>query len=149
MSLATIAAGARVNTSLIIGTESTTANLVNEVVEGASIRAVYVELWLLNSANDGSEIVTLGKNTEGAGGPTFVEMAALGIYNGKKGILFVHQGLSSNDGVGNPMVVMRGWYKIPKSKQRFGLGDVLNLAIANPGANVLTFCGFATYKEYT
>jgi len=44
---------------------------------------------------------------------------------------------------------MRGWYKIPKTKQRFGLGDRLVLQIASQGTDALDFCGFATYKEYT
>ncbi len=132
---------------LIRGKETPTT--VAEVSEGSIIKAVYVELWTLGSSNDGFQIVVLEKSTQDATGPTFVEMAALGDYNNKKNILFTHQGLSANDGIGNPMPVMRGWYKIPKTKQRFGLGDRLNLNISNPSANTLTYCGFATYKEYT
>jgi len=81
-------------------------------------------------------------------GPTFAEMQALGTFTLKKNILFTHQGLSPNDGVGNPVVVMRGWYKIPKSKQRMGLSDRIVLSIANLGTGALDYCGFATYKEY-
>ncbi len=122
---------------------------VDEVVEGAVIKAVYIELWTLNSSNAGSEVVTLGKYNASTSGPTFTEMNSLGTFVQKKNILFTHQGLSANDGVGNPMNIMRAWYKIPKSKQRFGLGDSLRLSIANNGANTVEYCGFATYKEYT
>ncbi len=124
-------------------------NAVNEVLEGSIIKAVYVELWTVSSASDGSEIVTILKDTQDLGGPTFAEMAALGSYNNKKNILFTHQGLSANDGINNPTPVIRGWIKIPKSKQRFGLGDKFLIVISNPSANDLDFCGFATYKEYT
>ncbi len=137
------------NEALAIGVQSTLANLENEVREGSVIKSVYVELWLLDSAADGSNTVTLSKDNSQSAGPTFSEHAALFNYVEKKNILFTHQGLSSNNGVGNPIVVMRGWFKIPKSKQRFGLGDTLNLNISNQGPNTLEFCGFATYKEYS
>jgi len=149
MSLRTATTGTRNTEPLILAVEGTAANLVNEVIEGAVVKAVYIELWTLGSSNDGSQIVTLSKNGNGVTGPSFTQMAALGTYVEKKGILFTHQGLSANDGVGNPVMIMRGWYKIPKSKQRFGLGDGLHLCVANPSANTLTYCGFATYKEYT
>ncbi len=122
---------------------------VDGVAEGALVKAVYIELWLLNSSNDGSDVVTLIKTPLGNAGPTFGQMNALGVYTNKKNILFTHQGLSSNNGVGNPIQIMGNWYKIPKSKQRFGLGDNLILSIANNGPSTLEFCGFATYKEYT
>ncbi len=125
------------------------ATLENHVEEGALVKAVYIELWILDSSNDGSNIVTLSKNTNNSTGPTFTQMQTLYTYPEKKNILFTHQGLSSNDAISGPIMVMRAWYKIPKSKQRFGLGDLLNLNIANNGANNLFYCGFATYKEYT
>ncbi len=134
---------------LIAAVESTVANLVDEVVEGAVIKAVYVELWLLNSSNDGSDVVVVLKSPIAHTGPTFTNMNSLGTYVNKKNILFTHQGLSSNNGVGNPIQILGGWIKIPKSKQRFGLGDRLQIVIANNGPSTLEYCGFATYKEYT
>ncbi len=137
------------NAELLIESVAVTSkNTPREVEEGAIVKAIYIELWVENSANDGFQVVVLSKNQEGGSGPTFAEMQALDTWNNKKNILFTHQGLSTNDGVGNPMVVMRGWYKIPKTKQRMGLGDILTLSISNPGPNTLAYCGFATYKEY-
>ncbi len=149
MSRSTVATVARNVEPLVKAVESTTANAVDEVVEGALVKAVYIELWLLNAGNDGSDIVTLTKNNNNLTGPSFTNMNALGIYPEKKNILFTHQGLSSNDGGDRPLNIMASWYKIPKSKQRFGLGDRLNLNIANNSLNDLFYCGFATYKEYT
>ncbi len=145
----TVATVAANQENLITAVEGTTANLVDEVVEGAIVKAVYIELWLINAGAAGSDVVVLSKNPLGNVGPSFSDMNALGIYLNKKNILFTHQGLDPNDGIANPVVVMRGWYKIPKSKQRFGLGDVLSLTIANNSANDLFYCGFSTYKEYT
>ena len=127
----------------------TLANLSTEVVEGTIIKAVYVELWLENTGNLGESIVVLCKDTNSLTGPTFAQMADLFNYVNKKNILFTHQGLTSNDGVAQPTNVLRGWIKIPKSKQRFGLGDRLMLSISNTSSQDLNRCGFATYKEYS
>ena len=133
---------------LIEGRESTTANLVFEVAEGSVIKAVFVELWLENSSNTGSFVIGLEKlpifQTA-----LFADYAALGVYDNKKNILYTTQGLPANDGVGNPIPIIRQWFKIPKGKQRFGLGDRLSLNIVNLGADTLSYCGFATYKEYS
>lgn len=120
----------------------------NEVNEGAIVKAVYLELWTISSAADGSQVIVICKDTKDGTGPTYAQCVALGVYNNKKNIIHVQQGLSSNDGISSPMCAFKGWIKIPKSKQRFGIGDTLILSIANPSANDLDYCGFATYKEY-
>ncbi len=121
----------------------------DEVEEGCIVKAVFVELWLNNDGVDGQSIVTVTKGIAGDSGPTFAEMADLFTYNNKKNILFTHQGLTSNESVGNPIRVLNGWIKIPKSKQRFGLGDRIALNISNTSSGNLFRCGFAIYKEYT
>ncbi len=149
MSRSTVTTVTAVTETLITAVEGTTANLVDEVVEGAVVKAIYIELWLLNSSNDGSDIVVVAKVPLGLTGPSFTESNSLGTWKNKKNIFFTHQGLSSNNGVGNPIQILGGWLKIPKSKQRFGLGDQIQLTIANNGPSTLEYCGFATYKEYT
>ncbi len=132
---------------IIDSVESTLANVVDEVAEGSLVKAVFVEMWLLDTANDGSFVVTLGRYPSGLSAATFANSNALGAYNNKKNILYVTQGLSPNNGVGNPVPIIRQWFKIPKGLQRFGLGDKLRLTITNNGLNDLEFCGFFTYKE--
>ncbi len=148
ISRSTAATGTRNVEVLVLGTESTAANLVFEVTEGSVIKAIFVELWLENSSNAGSFVIGLEK-VPSNGTPTHTDYTALGVYDNKKNILYVTQGLPANDGVGNPIPVIRQWFKIPKGKQRFGLGDGLKLIIANLGADTLSYCGFATYKEYS
>ncbi len=134
---------------VVIPQTGATLGAVDEVREGAIVKAIYIELWLLDAGNDGSFVVTLTKASLDSNGPTFTESNALGNYNEKKNVLYVTQGLTSNDGITGPINVMRGWFKIPKSKQRFGIGDGLKLVIANNGGQALFGCGFATFKEYT
>ncbi len=148
-SFSTVLTVARNVEQLVHAVESTVANLVDEVAEGTLVKAVYLELWILDSGNDGSNIVTVLKSPIDNTGPTFGQMNALGVYTNKKNILYTTQGLSPNDGISGPRLAFRGWIKIPKSKQRFGLGDKLLLCIANNGLNDLDYCGFCTYKEYS
>ncbi len=137
------------NISLCTAQESTIANLANEIAEGSLVKAIYIELWLQNEGNLGESIVTVSKDPVDNPGPTFAQHANLFAFQNKKNILFTHQGLTSNDGVSGPVVVLRQWIKIPKSKQRFGLGDGISLSISNVSANDLVRCGFAIYKEYS
>ncbi len=126
------------------------ASAVNEVREGAVVKAVYIERWQVAEGNAGSEMFIVGKYPQGSLPPTFAQSQALGSFEGKKNVFFVHQGLSANDSVSGPIPVFRGWVKIPKSKQRFGLGDRLILSSVNMHALDDSFiCGFVTYKEYT
>ncbi len=134
---------------IIHSVEGTVANAVDEVVEGSTVKAVFVEMWLLDSSNDGSFIVNLERIDALASAMNFTQSNALGTYKNKKNILYVTQGLSPNNGVGNPVPIIRQWFKIPKGKQRFGLDDKLKLNITNNGLNNLEFCGFFTYKELT
>ncbi len=133
----------------ITSVESTTANAATEVAEGSIVKAIYIEMWLQNSANDGHQVLIVEKTIGAQAGATFSEMANLFAYNNKKNVLFTHEGLSSNDGVGNPQNILRQWIKIPKGKQRFGLGDRLYITISNPSSNNLNRCGVSIYKEYS
>ncbi len=148
-SLSNIASGAKLNIVLVDAVALQDANLVFEVVEGASVKAIYIELWLLGDTAGASQITSLAKFPAGLAPFSVTAMAAIGTADNKKNVLFVSQGLASNDGIAAPINIMRGWYKIPKSKQRFGLGDQLVLQIFAQGAAGIDVCGFATYKEYT
>jgi len=148
-SLSTISAGAKLDIVLVSAELIQNVNAVNEVQEGSTVKAVYIELWVLGSTSSSSQITCLSKFVAGVAPFSVAQLAALGTTANKKNILFVSQGLASNDGIANPINIMRGWYKIPKSKQRFGLGDTLELQVFAQGGAALEICSFATYKEYT
>ncbi len=139
-----------VNSEDLLLVTTVPSGAVDNVKAGSVVKAVYIELWVIDSGNDGSGVVVFMKNEASSFGPTFAQMNALGTFDEKKNIFFTHQGLMPNDGITAPRLVMRQWYKIPKSKQRMGLGDSLRLFIANNNTgSALNYCGFATYKEYT
>ncbi len=122
----------------------------NEVAEGSIIKAVYIELWILSDAVTGDEsqfTVVLEKRPSNAPGMTFAQSSNLGAYPNKKNILFTSQAIVGASIDGNGAVpVMRGWYLIPKGKQRMGIGDDIALSIAAVGD--LSMCGIFTFKEY-
>ncbi len=145
----TVATVALVQIDIVDSVESTVANLVDEVPEGSTVKAVFVEMWLQDSSSDGSFIVSLEKVPGGFAGQSFTNSNSLGTYLNKRNLLYVTQGLSANNAGMNPVPIIRQWFKIPKGKQRFGLGEKLKLNITNNGPNTLEFCGFFTYKELT
>ncbi len=149
MSRFTATANAEVDQVLIDSQGINFVDNVFEVTEGASVKAIYIELWALGSDNATTSIVALAKFPANLVPFTFAEMAAIGAVANKNNILFFHQGLGANDGVGQPVPIMRGWYKIPKSKQRFALADRMILQVACQGTGTMDFCGFALYKEYS
>lgn len=134
--------------SAVVATAITNSN---DVAEGSIVKAVFIELWLLSDAVTGDEsqfTVILEKKPSNAPTMTFTQSANLGTYPNKKNILFSSQAIigASIDGNGS-VPVMRGWYLIPKGKQRMGIGDDIILNIAAVGD--ISMCGIFTYKEYS
>ncbi len=125
---------------------STSANLANEVVEGAIVKAVFIEMWLRGQdTSAGSALVSFVKVPDGQG-LSFGDQADLFSYNNKKNVLYHTQGLV-NHSMDGATPFLRQWFKIPKGKQRMGLGDELLLGVSAQALDV-NICGFAVYKEY-
>ncbi len=151
ISQATVAQAAVSNLTFVQALEGA-PSAPEHVVEGALVKACYVELWLSQDSASvvGSYTCALLKDPGGSNTPTPGNMAALHDYTNKKNILFTAQGLlTPNDGGQVP--VLRGWYKIPKGKQRMGLGDRMRLVTRNNNATAIdiNLCGVIIYKEYT
>ncbi len=144
----TVAAGAVTNNQLALGIDIVAAATPSHVLTGSTIKAVYIELWVLSlTTGFGNAIVTLEKIPTNGINPVFGNMTALFSYQNKKNILNTTMGLTSGTTAGSPVKLMGGWYKIPKGKQRFGLNDRLMLNVASPinGANL---CGVVIFKSY-
>ncbi len=145
-SLFAVASGAITNLNIGRAIAVPTA-AATDLREGCRISAVYIEMWL--SSDDvasGTAIVTLEK-TPGTQTVfmTAAQSAALNAYPNKKNILHTFMGLLPNN-VDYPMAVIKGWFKIPKGKQRFGIDDRLILNIHGQ-SNGVAGCGFFLYKE--
>ncbi len=128
---------------------STAPHVVNE---GAIVKACYVEFWVSQDSASvvGSYTVILYKNPGNTNTATSANVAALHDYTNKKNILFTAQGLLTPTD-GGQVPVMRSWYKIPKGKQRMGLGDTMQISIRNNNATAIdqNFCGLVIFKEMT
>ena len=129
--------------------ERSLANASTEVESGSTVKAVYMEMWTIGSVSNQFFTAIVVKLPGGLGNPNFTDMTDLFSWENKKNILYTTQGLASNDGIAGPYPLYKGWIKIPKSKQRFGLGDKLAFVIASRGTDDINYCGFFTYKEYT
>ncbi len=146
-SLFAVAAGAVTNKTVINAVAVPDKNAVNEVEEGSTIKAVFLEYWLTgDDAVASTFIVTVEKVPANATLIAAGQIAGLATYTNKKNVLHTVMGLAPPN-TQYPMSVLKGWFKIPKGKQRFGLGDKLVVSFFGQ-SDGLTICGFATYKEY-
>jgi len=142
-----VLAGATLPIVLAVATDSPATGNATHVKTGSVIKAVYVEMWVRGSElSPGTALLTLVKIPGAGGVPTFAQLVALHTYNNKKNIFYHTQGLTQ-DANADATPFMRGWFKIPKSKQRFGLDDILDLSVSAQALDHV-ICGFATYKEY-
>ncbi len=117
----------------------------SSVFEGATVKAIYTEYWC-KADNPNFTVNAIICKIPGSGtDPTFTEMNNLQTYENKKNILEAHQGLApSGDSV---LALFRHWIKIPKGKQRMGLGDKIKVFVSFSGS-AGDICGLATYKDY-
>ncbi len=148
ITLSSVLTGARNNEGIVTAVVSPDANLANEVTEGSIVKAVYMEMWTIGSTADQFFTAIVEKLPSGLGQPSVANLASLFTFANKKNIFYTTQGLASNDGIAAPHLLFKGWIKIPKSKQRFGLGDQLFFNIASRGDATIKYCGFFIYKEY-
>ncbi len=122
-------------------------NIATEVRVGAVVKAVYVEYWIIAEAMATCSFTIAVEKIVGDGDSmTALQGADLNAYPNKKNVLYVTQGIVGDQNT-NTVPVIRQWIKIPKGKQRFGLGDTL---VVNFLANVsdMQVCGLVVFKEY-
>ncbi len=148
---ATVAQAAIVNTVVVSAIEGARSQ-PQHVAEGAIVKAVWLELWCQNDSASviGSFTAGLYKNPGGTNVLLSADAAALHDYDNKKNLFYTTQALAPTDD-SQLMLIHKGWIKIPKGKQRFGLGDEIAVFIRNNNATALdiAFCGLVIYKEYT
>ncbi len=146
----TVASASVTNHTLISAVAVQDVNSAVEVTEGHLVKAIWIERWIVgDAASESPSFVSIvAKVPAEATLPTFTNMTTLDAYPNKKNILYTTQGLiaQAND---NPTPIIRQWIKIPKGKQRFGLGDKLVVSIAAIGSPGLIGCGIGIYKSYS
>ncbi len=148
LTLSTVTVGTVTSTEIIKAKAlSLVGTGANEVRAGAVVKAVWVELWLRGQdTSAGSFVCIIQKCSADSNGATAGEMANLMDYNEKNNIFFTSQGLV-NHNTGDAIPVYRGWVKIPKGKQRMGLGESFRVTVLAQALDV-NQCGCFLYKEY-
>ncbi len=147
-SIETVTGGAVTNKIIALAVAVADKNTVNEIEEGADIKAIYHEYWLRSASTTAASGQAILYKTEGdTATPSTTEMAALGDWVNKKNIMYTTMGLY-NDQDSLAIPIYKGWLPIPKGKQRFGLGDGFRLSVFSPTVD-LHLCGFSLFKEYT
>ncbi len=123
-----------------------------DVSEGSLVKAIHLDYWVLSNgatATNTQFVSVLEKVPSNQAAITAAQIVNLGAYPNKKNILNSFQGNMGAAVDGQSVIpFMQGWFKIPKGKQRQGLGDRIVLSMAAVGQEVAV-CGLSTYKEYT
>ncbi len=146
---ASLASGAAINVEVVDAVAQSAVTDTQDVVEGSLVKAIYSEYWFKSDAAAGTGTkfqLVFEKVPAGATAITFAGQNNLQAYLNKKNILYFTQG-AVGDLSTNSIPMVRNWFKIPKGKQRMGLGDSIVVTISTTGANA-DVCGFSTYKEY-
>ncbi len=144
-----IASGAKFPVEIVQGVGQSAVTNTSDVVEGSVVKAVFLEFWVKSNASAGTDNkfqLVIEKLQFNAVPISFTQMNNLMSYPNKRNILFFSQGVIG-DLTTQSVPIVRQWFKIPKGKQRFALGDELVLSVSATGAE-LELCGFSTYKEY-
>ncbi len=145
--ITTVVDGVIAKRDFVVAKELTAISSPVDTPEGAVVKAVFLEMWVIGSGNqNGTFIMTIDKQSGPLSDMTVTNLNNLGSYNNKKNVLYVTQGLFP-EADNNPINIYRTWIKIPKGKQRFGLGDKLVMNLIGQGADI-KFCGFITFKHY-
>ncbi len=132
--------------AILVGTPASTL----EIIEGSTLKSVFIEHWIKSSATAGTSVqfsAVLEKVPANASSASVSNVANLQAYENKKNVLWHGQGVLG-DTTTQGVPILRQWFKIPKGKQRFGFGDRLVLTIVAVGEAFRT-CGSSTYKEYS
>ena len=133
---------------MITALHGASASNAKEVAVGTIVKAIYVEVWgHASSAQPGTVTILVERLPGGNTNPTDAELADLHTYANKKNILYVTQGVTGDSNT-NPTPWIRQWILIPKGKQRFGLGDRLQLTI-RAISNDFEWCGLNIYLAKT
>ncbi len=120
-----------------------------DVIQGAIVKAIYVERWVMASQATTDPITyvyVIMKLPNDVIAPTAAQLNNLMAYTNKSNILFTAMAIVGEAATNNAVPIHRGWIMIPKGKQRMALGDRIITAITS--LDNLSVCGFETYKEY-
>lgn len=122
--------------------------MATEVEVGAVVKAVYVEIWVTSDDTAQSSLsASVEKVPRLTDLMTFAESQGVHDYFNKNNIFYITQGLVTPN-IQSGVPFLRGWFKIPKGKQRMDKESaiVLNLSAITNG---LTVCGVFIFKDYS
>jgi len=147
LTLSTVMVGDTLGINLVAAVQDPGATNPLQVAAGTVVKAVYLEYWLLGTSAQPPTVTTvIEKSVSGSSSITSSEMTNINAYSNKKNILEMHQGIIG-DANSNPIPFYRGWLKIPKGKQRFGLGDTLTFSVKSITEET-QLCGLCIFKAY-
>ncbi len=144
------AAGTKTELSIAKAVDAAANTGTDEVTRGSKIFRIWVEFWAYTTAEtavgvtngiDAYLIKNPGSNL------TTPNPGTVGSSNEKKFVFRIWKGLVGARTQGSTMYGFRGWIKIPKTYQRMGADDLIQMVFTFTGVNGL-LCQNYVYKWY-
>ncbi len=147
LSSTNITSGTIRNQVVCTAVDTADSSVPAEVDVGTVVKAIYVEMWITsNDATTSTVTVNLEKVPRLTDLQIFAESQLIHDYFNKNNIFYITQGIvPPTNQSGIPF--LRGWFKIPKGKQRMDKESAIILNISAI-SNGLTVCGAFVYKSY-
>ncbi len=146
---ALVAATSSVNDVAVAVNQRADPTVPNEVLNGSTINAIYLSVYILGESGSSSGIVNwiLFKNPGNlmAGGDLPIP-GNTGIAANRRFIFHEEKGLyATQDGTA---MVFKGWIKIPPRFRRMGDNDKWQVILRTQAGDTAAFCVQAIYKSY-
>ncbi len=137
------ATSATISTVLIGGTVNAYAGAVTDIPIGAKVNSVYLFIQAFNTDTIGNIDWYFIRRPSGTVNPV---PGATGGNVARKFIMHEEKGLPGTLSAGSPPLTFRGVIRIPRGRQRFAEGDVMQVVARS--SQDYSFCLKAIYKFY-
>lgn len=130
---------------VLVTAPATLAGGTSEVLQGARIKAIWLELYLFSGGVATARNISFAAVFKNPGGILLVpSINTLGASNVRGNTFFFTRGIPGTQVSGSPLV-WRGWLRVPKKFQVFHEGDLLQLILRND-VDSGSYCFLCIYK---
>ncbi len=148
-SSATLAAATSLNTVVLDAVQTPVLTTPNQVAIGSRVSSIYLKVEVVSNETDVGAIpnayMIVFYNPSNA--LTTPDPSSVGTSDVKRYVIHQEMVMLNNLQGGNPRVLFQGVIRIPRSMQRNGNDDVIQISIRSPAVNI-ALCIQCIYKEF-
>ncbi len=140
-------AGTQTSNTVVVAVDAPVLATPKQVETACTINAIYlkVEAYATSTAALANFYMIIFKNP--GGNLTTPGCNTVGSDDNKKYVIHQEMVMMEKNTTGNPRTVFNGVIKIPRGYRRFGINDLLDVAVLSPGVSS-DYCIECIYKEF-